>query len=72
MSETTSPNTTIAQYSIASVIREGRMGEVYRAHDTNQGDVTADGQRFLSHTALDVKESAPSTLVLNWTAGLKK
>jgi hypothetical protein len=55
MSETTSPNTTIAQYSIVSVIRQGGMGEVYRAHDTNQCDVTADGQRFLSQYCLGRK-----------------
>jgi serine/threonine protein kinase/Tol biopolymer transport system component len=37
-----------------------------------QYDVTADGQRFLMNTALEQKASAPLTVVLNWTAGLKK
>src|SRR3989454_5884213 len=34
MSETLSPNTTIAQYSVISKIGEGGMGEVYRARDS--------------------------------------
>ena len=46
-------------------IRRGGPGYVY--------DVTADGQRFLVNTAVEQKEpSAPITLVVNWTADLKK
>jgi len=37
MSETISPNTTIAQYCVISKIGEGGMGEVYRARDTKLG-----------------------------------
>jgi hypothetical protein len=34
-------------------------------------DVSADGQRFLINTLVDAA-SAPITLVVNWTAALKK
>jgi Tol biopolymer transport system component len=37
-----------------------------------QYDVSPDGQRFLINTALDQATSAPITVVVNWTAGLKK
>jgi serine/threonine protein kinase len=37
MSETISPKTTLAQYTIVSKIGEGGMGEVYRARDTKLG-----------------------------------
>ena len=37
-------------------------------------DVTADGKRFLINTRAQLEEatSTPITVVLNWTAGLKK
>ena len=35
-------------------------------------DVTADGQRFLVNTAPGRASSAPITVVVNWTTGLKK
>jgi eukaryotic-like serine/threonine-protein kinase len=38
----------------------------------NQYAVSADGQRFLINTVPEQAASAPITVVLNWTAGLKK
>ena len=38
----------------------------------NRYAVAADGQRFLINTAPEQAASAPITVVLNWTAGLKK
>ncbi len=45
-------------------VRPSGQGYVY--------DVTADGQRLLVNTAVEQKASAPITLVLNWTADLKR
>jgi hypothetical protein len=36
------------------------------------GDVTADGKRFLLVAPVGPSASVPFTVVLNWTAGLKK
>ena len=35
-------------------------------------DVSADGQRFLVNTLVEETTSSAITLVVNWTAGLKK
>jgi serine/threonine protein kinase len=35
-------------------------------------DVSADGQRFLINTAIAPGQTAPITIVVNWTAGLRK
>ncbi|HMG35549.1 MAG TPA: protein kinase [Blastocatellia bacterium] len=45
-------------------IRPGGPGNVY--------DVTADGQRILVNMAVEQQTSAPITLVVNWTADLKR
>ena len=37
-----------------------------------QYDVTRDGQRFLINVPLEDTASSPITVVVNWTAGLKK
>jgi hypothetical protein len=42
------------------------MGEVYRAR------VAADDQRFLVNNVVQETASKPVTVVLNWTAQLKK
>ncbi len=36
------------------------------------GDVTADGQRFLVETPYGDSKAGPPTVILNWTAVLKK
>jgi eukaryotic-like serine/threonine-protein kinase len=41
-------------------------------YDRNCYAVTKDGQRFLINTLVDEAVSSPITLVLNWTAGLKR
>ena len=35
-------------------------------------DVSADGQRFLVNTLIVQSTSTPLTVVVNWTAGLRK
>jgi hypothetical protein len=35
-------------------------------------DVSPDGQRFLVNSSLEQTDAAPITVVVNWTAGLKK
>jgi hypothetical protein len=35
-------------------------------------DVSADGQRFLVNTLMEQSTPVPITLIVNWTAGLKK
>ena len=37
-----------------------------------QYDISPDGQRILVNVAIAEESSSPITLVLNWTAGLKK
>jgi eukaryotic-like serine/threonine-protein kinase len=54
----------------------GGVKPLFGTHSAGGGryryDVSADGQRFLINTALQQSISAPITVVLNWTAGLKK
>jgi len=53
----------------------GAVKPLFQTHATGsryEYDVTADGQRFLINTAPEQTASAPVTVVLNWTAGLKK
>jgi hypothetical protein len=39
---------------------------------TSSYQVTRDGQRFLVNTPVEESASSPLTVVLNWTAGLKR
>jgi hypothetical protein len=39
---------------------------------SHRWDVTADGQRFLVNAITEETGSSPITVVMNWTAGLKK
>jgi hypothetical protein len=53
----------------APILGGNAIGNVHRY------DVTADGKRFLINTiggAMNSSSSNPITVVLNWTAGLKK
>jgi hypothetical protein len=50
---------------------ETRIGEG-AGHVAFQYDVTADGKRFLVATTAAGASAPPLTVVVNWTAGLKK
>jgi len=53
----------------------GAARPLFEVHPYESGyayDVTTDGQRFLINTIVEQKASAPITLVLNWTADLKR
>ncbi len=45
---------------------------LFEAHSTVGYAVTADGQRFLLNTPVEESASAPITVVMNWTAELKR
>jgi eukaryotic-like serine/threonine-protein kinase len=53
----------------------GAVKPLFQTRETgsrHRYDVSADGQRFLINTAPEQAASAPITVVVNWTAGLKK
>ena len=54
----------------------GAVKPLFQTHALNAArypyDVSTDGQRFLVNTAPVQTTAAPITVVLNWTAGLKK
>ena len=55
-------------------IEIGAARPLFETHPAQQGrvNVTADGQRFLVNTLVEEKGSSPLTLVVNWTADLKR
>ncbi|MCI0389300.1 MAG: winged helix-turn-helix domain-containing protein [Acidobacteria bacterium] len=57
-----------------STLEIGAVRPLFETHPTHQGrlNVTADGQRFLVNTLVEEKGSSPITLVVNWTADLKR
>jgi serine/threonine protein kinase len=65
---------TTLQVGAARVLFDARPGALTLTPLTfgYQYDVTADGQRFLVNTLVEQKASSPITVVINWTAGLKK
>ena len=78
------PKPSVSRSSNVSVIN-GRMTQsetatlTYRIVPSREGtvtipaiNVTADGQRFLVNTLVEEKGSSPITLVVNWTADLKR
>jgi len=57
-----------------SAIEIGAVRPLFETQPAQQGrfNVTADGQRFLVNTLIEEKGSSPITLVVNWTADLKR
>jgi serine/threonine protein kinase/dipeptidyl aminopeptidase/acylaminoacyl peptidase len=58
-----------------SSVEVGAVKPLFQTRATGRNEryaVSADGQRFLVNTAPEQSASAPITVVLNWTAGLKK
>lgn len=49
-----------------------RLRQPISAMDFFSYDVTADGQKFLVNTKLDTSNSAPLSVILNWTAEMQK
>jgi hypothetical protein len=61
------------EVTTGSEFRAGTPAPLFQTPSgTIVGDVTADGKRFLLVTPVGPSASAPFTVVLNWTAGLKQ
>ena len=58
------------EYSAARALFKTRMQA--RSRLFHEYDVTADGQRFLIGTLIGESKASPPTVILNWTADLKK
>jgi hypothetical protein len=65
-----------AEVSIkGSALEIGYVRPLFGTLPAQQGrdfDLTADGQRFVVNTLVKDKETSPLTLVVNWTADLKR
>jgi eukaryotic-like serine/threonine-protein kinase len=69
------PNGTMmaVDLTINSAFQAGTPTPLFQAPSgATVGDASADGKRFLLVTPIGPSASAPFTVVLNWTAGLKK
>jgi hypothetical protein len=62
---------TTFELSTATVLFEAPVDSATTA-TANRYDVSADGQRFLVNAPVENAGPAPITVVVNWTAGLKK
>jgi hypothetical protein len=62
-----------AEASAGQELRVGAPAPLFQTPSgTVVGDVTADGKRFLLVTPVGPSASVPFTVVLNWTAGVKR
>jgi len=57
---------------VAGVPKPLFEAHVIIAYPANAYAVTGDGQRFLVNTLVGESAPAPFTVVMNWTAGLKR
>jgi hypothetical protein len=62
----------IFEAGAATPLFQTRRRVAVSSTDTFSYDVSADGQRFLVSNDVGEVTSSPLTVVLNWTAGLKK
>src|SRR5436190_6510486 len=68
----TAAGATLQAQTPAVLFQTQLAATVLVAGTSRQYDVSADGQRFLVNTPLAASSSVPITVILNWTAALKK
>ena len=69
-----------ADVKIGAGFEAGAPAELFQTHprqaisayDFFTYDVTADGQKFLVNTRVDTSNSAPLSVILNWSAEMEK
>ena len=69
---TLTPGTRLGPYEIVALLGVAVRPRPMVTLGDYPYDVSADGQRFLVNTLVEETASAAITLVVNWTAGLKK